>query len=66
MHIIENLLRQIGTFLCVGFEDLFFHLLAKKASFGFSEEQIKELISRRVVEFISKLIIIETLYRIVV
>lgn len=66
MYIIENLLGQISTLLCIGFENLCFHLLAKKAGFGYDKEQIEELVSRKVVEFIFKLVIIEALYRIVV
>lgn len=50
---------------CISFEDLFFYLLTKKADFSFSGKQIKELISKKVMKFIFRVVIIGALYKIV-
>lgn len=52
--------------LYISFKDMIFYFFAKKAGFGFNREQIEKLVNKRVIKFISKLIVIRILYRIAV
>lgn len=51
--------------LCIDYKDLIFCFFIIKAYFDFNKKEIKELVSKKVVKFIYKLIIIILLYKIV-